>query len=70
MEALLSRALETEYLGHDGWREIVPDVLHIINCCLDNGSHVALPPLDVRKESAQLLAGKLDALSVRTVVRK
>lgn len=70
MEALLSRALETEYLGHDGWREIVPDVLHIINCCLDNGSHVALPPLDVRKESAQLLTGKLDALSVRTVVRK
>lgn len=67
---LLSRTLETEYLGHDGWREILPDILHIINGGLNNRSHVALPPLDVWKESTQLLAGKLDALSVPTVVRK
>lgn len=65
----MDRALETEYLGHNGWRERLPDLLHIINCGLDDGSHITLPPLDVRQESAQLLTAKLDALSVQTVMK-
>lgn len=65
----MDRALETEYLGHNGWRERLPDLLHIINCGLDDGSHITLPPLDVWQESAQLLTAKLDALSVQTVMK-
>ena len=63
----MNRTLETEYLGQNGWSERVPDLLHIVNCGLDNGSHIVLPPLDVRQERAQLLAAKLDALSVQTI---
>lgn len=36
MEALLSGTLEIEYLGHDGRREILPDILHVINGCFNN----------------------------------
>lgn len=25
-----------EYLAHHGWRDFLPDILHIVNCCLKN----------------------------------
>lgn len=66
----MNKTWETEYLGHNGWRERLPDLLHIINCGLDNWCHIALPPLDVWQERAQLLTARLDAFSVQMIVWK
>lgn len=52
-----------EYLVHDGWRDLLPDILHVINSCFQNGSCIILSPFDIRQQRTQLLTAILDSLS-------
>lgn len=62
------QGLEVKYLAHNGWRDFLPDVLHIINCCLKNRSRVILSSLYIWQQSTQLLTAILDSFSEQRIV--
>lgn len=62
------KGLRVQYLAHNVWRDFLPDIPHVINCCLKNRSGIIFSPLYIWQQSPQLLTAILDSFSKQRIV--